>query len=40
MKREVESNFNGILNIKDQENVHQAFFHGKRQNILCPNQHK
>ena len=27
MKREVESNFNGILNIKDRENVHQAFFH-------------
>lgn len=27
MKIEVASNFNGILNIKDQKNVHQAFFH-------------
>ena len=27
MKREVAPNFNGKLNIKDQKNVHQAFFH-------------
>ena len=27
MKREIETNFNGIVNIKDRENVHKAFFH-------------
>lgn len=27
MKREIETNFNGILNMKDRENVHKAFFH-------------
>lgn len=27
MKREIKPNFNGILNIKDRENIHKAFFH-------------